>query len=292
MNDDENARRISSSSDEFEEEEEEEMPPRTSKPKTSKRESIILGLRYAPDGMRYITDDKGQRVKLDEMVECLKHAYSDSILKRHDEINLEKEAALKAAIREETRYEAKDTELRSASSDVQIMEMSMRYVPENNPRPMRTDPIYLFKHETKMPSIKIDEAPSRGVEFVNILAPSFTKLGRIESTATVPSTVARRYSKDSVRGSALSTHLSDMPSMFSQALIEDPSAQVFMTASTQEFDITRKSVNQYREQWLSDFMTGNTPKETFTICIINMITRRPTELRVSLCTKIGSHYFP
>jgi len=124
---------------------------------------------------------------------------------------------------------------------------------------------------------------TKGVEFVHLLEPTFpvdTPVGKVDSLATVPSTVERKFSNDSVRGSALSTRLSDMPSMYSQALLADPSTAHFATASTQAFDITPSSVSDYREKWLSSFMSGFTPKHTFTICIINMITRKQIELRV------------
>ncbi len=183
-------------------------------------------------------------------------------------------------IREERRNEEKNPHLRKPGSEVEIQQMAMRFVPDYNARPQKHDPINLFEHTMNISASRAPSQVTKGVDFVHILEPTFP-VKMVDSLATVPSTVMKRFSNDSVRGSALSTRLSDMPSMYSQALLtEEPSTMTMMSASTQAFDISPQSVSEYREKWLTAFMSGYTPKQTITVSIINMITRRQVELRV------------
>lgn len=197
-----------------------------------------------------------------------------------EQVSNEMDMKMLREIREERRNEEKNPHMRKPGSEVEIQQMAMRFVPDHNARPQRHDPINLFEH-TKNPSASraASQAPTKGVDFVHILEPTFS-MKTVDSLATVPSTVMKRFSNDSVRGSALSTRLSDMPSMYSQALLTEEPSTALMSASTQEFDISPQSVSEYREKWLTSYMSGYTPKQTITVSIINMITRRQVELRV------------
>ncbi|CAL8110191.1 unnamed protein product [Orchesella dallaii] len=239
----------------------------------------ILGLRYSC-GFGYVTDNSGNKINYEGMLHFLDNAYAPEEIKKHEVIEHQRENLLKEELIREIEQEEDDPEIKSAGSSVEIQRMAMRFKPTHNICPESHDPVNLFEEaKTEMDPDLVPHA--KVVDFVSIFPPKdkLFGLGKVDSLATVPSSIARKFSNESVRGSNLSTHLSDMPSMFSQALVEEPSI-FFASVSTQNFDITPESVSGYREKWLKSFMSGHSPRDTFTIRITNMITRRQIELRV------------
>ncbi|ODN03789.1 Cytochrome b5 domain-containing protein 1 [Orchesella cincta] len=240
----------------------------------------VLGLRYSC-GFGYVTDNTGNKINYEGMLQFLENSYTDEEIKKHEGIEKEKAATLRQALKQEKEHEEHDPEIKSGGSSVEIQRMAMRFRPIDKDKliPDQNDPINLF--EEAKPGIDPELIPhAKVVDFISILQPKDTfPLGKVDSLAAVPSSIVRKFSNESVRGSNLSTHLSDMPSMYSQALVEEPSI-FFASVSTQSFDITPESVSSYREKWLKSFMNGYSPRETFAIRITNMITRKQIELRV------------
>lgn len=119
---------------------------------------------------------------------------------------------------------------------------------------------------------------------IQFLSPGNFPLGRLDSTVTITSTVARKLSNASMRGSMMSTHLSDMPSTYSQAFFDpEPSMVGLATPQTQQLqqlDISPTSAANFRKKWLEDFLRGYVPKDSFTIRITNLLTRKSVDLRV------------